>query len=563
MRIAFRNLARHRVKSLLTILAVCISVCLYIVADGWLTGMNIDSVRNIAVFEIGAAKLQSGAYYDKKDDLPMYESFRCWERYADGLDRAGYDSAPRFVFTGTVYSESASAPMMVIGCDPVSEERLLRYPAYMESGRYIKNGAFEVVLGAVTADRLGVGIPQRPSRMDLENLAASLAPEHREFVLGLYEAAASRRGGLYAPKEEEPRPGEERRVLKKNISDSDMDRYWKILENAGRMNIRISTVLDIKAAPEAVREERFDRELAPALNARELELFYQAYEFDELLKTWYLVSEDREVQDEVLAAMNRVSYPGAIRHVNQLISAVLAGVVNAPNPKNNNNTAWIPLDVLQDEAGLMLEGRVTELLVRKKNADDSRVPGKDESPQAIKAAFLKAGGVLEGDLDIFPWQGYVQDYLGASAGDNIPTRIMTGLLFLLSFLGIANTMLLAVLERTKELGMMRALGMTDGQLTGACMMEAGMTGLFGSLLGILAGCLINIPLVAYGLDFTAMAESVGGDMGYRVTGIFRSVWNIPVIAGSGVIATILASCAAFFPVRGVLRMPVTESLRFE
>ncbi|MDR1909354.1 MAG: ABC transporter permease, partial [Spirochaetaceae bacterium] len=66
-RIAFRNLARHKVKSSLTILAIGISVGLYILADGWLGGVNIDSLRNIASYEIGAAKMQTRVYFDKKD----------------------------------------------------------------------------------------------------------------------------------------------------------------------------------------------------------------------------------------------------------------------------------------------------------------------------------------------------------------------------------------------------------------------------------------------------------------------------------------------------------------
>jgi ABC-type antimicrobial peptide transport system permease subunit len=267
--------------------------------------------------------------------------------------------------------------------------------------------------------------------------------------------------------------------------------------------------------------------------------------------------------------MIRVDYAGAVRHVNQLISAVVVGVVNSPNPKTNNNTAWIPLDVLQDEAGLMLEGRVTELLVRAKNADDAKVPGADESPAAIEAAVAapaagtETGYTLPAELDIFPWQAYAQDYLAASAGDNVTTQAMIVILFILSFMGIANTMLLAILERTRETGMMRALGMTGGQLIGVYMTEAGMLGFFGSLIGMALGCLINIPMVKYGLDFTGLTESMGGDIGYRVTGVFRSAWNVPVIIGSGIAATVIAACTAFFPTRRALKMPVTESLRFD
>jgi ABC-type lipoprotein release transport system permease subunit len=564
--LALRNLARHKVKTVLTVAAVSVSVALYIAVDGWLTGMNIDSERNIANFEIGAAKLQTKAYYDRKDELPMYENFSGWEAGAAALDRAGYNSAPRFVFTGTIYSESASAPMAFIGCDPAAEARVLRYTDYMESGRYLRGGAFEIALGAVTADKLKTGVPQRPRADELEEILVNFPPGDRDFARSLYEKVSEKSGGLFAPKgtlSDISPPGEERRVLKKNIPPADLDRYWRLLADTGRMDVQISTVIDIKAAPASVRKEQFDVDLEPALSGEERELFYRAYRFDELTEAWYLVSDDQDLQDQVLAAMIRVDYAGAVRHVNQLISAVVAGVVNSPNPKTNTNLAWIPLDVLRDEAGLMLEGRVTELLIRAKDADDAKVPGAAERPAAIKAALAETGYALPPEMEVFSWKAYVEDYLGASGGDNISTRIMLIVLFILSFMGIANTMLLAILERTRETGMMRALGMTSGQLIGLYMMEAGMVGLLGSLTGIVLGCLVNIPMVKYGLDFTGMTESMGGDIGYRVTGIFRSAWNIPVIFGSGIIATILAACMAYFPTRRALKMPVTESLRFE
>jgi ABC-type lipoprotein release transport system permease subunit len=550
------------VKTTLTIAAVSISVGLYIAVDGWITGMNIDSLRNIANFEIGAAKLQTRAYHDKKDELPMYENFGDWERSASVLDEAGYDSAPRFVFTGTIHTEAASAPMEFIGCDPAAEARVLRYSQYIESGRFIRPGAFEIVLGAITADKLKVGIPQRPTADELTEILAGLPSGEWDFVRGLYEASPARNDSFFAPAGA-ARPGEERQTLKKNVPQQDLDRYWNLLAKTGRMNVRISTVIDIKAVPESVRKEKFDMDLAPVLNEEERELFNRAYEFDGLTRSWYLVSEDEVLETAVLAAMLRVDYTGAIRHVNQLVSAVVVGVVNSPNPKTNNNTAWIPLDVLQDEAGLMLEGRVTELLIRIKNADDAQIPGADESPETIRAALTETAYTLPPELDIFSWKAYVQDYIAASRGDNISSQVMIIVLFVLSFMGIANTMLLAILERTRETGMMRAMGMTSGQLIAVYMMEAGMVGFFGSLIGIALGCLINIPMVNYGIDFTAMTEATGGDIGYRVTGIFRSAWNIPVIIGAGIAATILASCMAFFPTRRALKMPITESLRFE
>jgi ABC-type lipoprotein release transport system permease subunit len=403
---------------------------MYIFVDGWLSGMNIESKRNIVSYEMGAAKLQTRAYIDKLDEKPMYENFDGWERYAAALDTAGYDSAPRFVFSGTLFSETGSAPVEFNAVDPGADASLLRYADWVEQGRYIRSGAFEIVLGAETAKKLHVGGP-----------------------------------------------------------DDNND-------------VRISTVIDVK--------------------------------------------------DE----------HGVVRHVYQIIDAIVIGTINSPNPKNNNNCAWIPLDVLQDDAGMMLDGHVTELLIRAKTADDSAIPGRFESPETIRAN-ITAMIPLPPELDIFGWETYSADYLAAAAGDNWTTRIMVIILFILSFLGIANTMLLAILERTKEIGMMRAQGMTDGQLILIYMIEAGMVGLFGALFGVIIGCLINIPMVKYGIDYSQAMNAMGGNMGYRVNGNFRSAWNIPVIIGSGLLAVLLSSVTAFFPTRHALEMPITESLRFE
>jgi ABC-type lipoprotein release transport system permease subunit len=426
-RIAFRGLSRRRVKTILTVASITVSVALYIFADGWLTGVNLDSIRGIVNYEIGAAKLQKREYFENKDELPMYENFDSWRVYADALERAGYDSAPRFVFTGILYTEEGFAPVVFNAVDPERDKRLLHYTEYIEDGTYIKSGAFEIVIGSL--------------------LAKKLIPED------------------------------------------------------GNRDIIISAVIDIKEG-------------------------------------------------------------GVIRHVNQVISAVITGVVNSPDPQVNY-TAFIPLDVLQDEAGLMLDGRVTELLIRKQNPGDGAIPGRDESPDAITAALEREIGAMPDELRVYSWRSYVEDYIAAAAGDSVSTRVMLAILFLLALLGIANTVLLAVLERAKEMGMMRSLGMTDGELILMMMLESGFMGLAGSIAGIIIGCLVNIPMVKYGIDFSAMTETMNGDIGYRINGAFRSVWNIPVIIGSGLAAAVLSACMAYIPTRRALNMPVTESLRFE
>lgn len=561
---AFRNLARHKVKTIITTTAVAVSVALYIFMDAWLTGMNLDSRRNIVAYETGAAKIQTKAYFAKKDELPMYENFAGWEAIAAALAAAGYDSAPRFVFSGTLHSRAGTAPIEFNAVDPEREGRVLRYTTYLEAGRFPRSGALEIAVGSLAADKLRVGIPRRPTRAEVEDeLAAAAASEDdAAFVRSLYgPPPAGKKEKPFAHVDQATAALEaEKLALKADASPAELERLWGILAASGRMDVRISTVIDIKAAPESVRKDKFEAELLPSLSGGALDLVKAAYEADPVTGDYRLAASDGKTVDAVLAALAAADYPGAVRHVNQLIDAVVVGVINSPNPKTNGNLAYIPLDALQDEAGLMLGGRVTELLVRKAGAKDSALPGKDESAAAVRAAL---GENLPADLGVRGWLDYVQDYIAASRGDNVSSRIMILFLFLLSFIGIANTMLMAILERTKETGMLRALGMTDGQVLLAYVLEAGLVGVIGSLVGIALGCAANVPMVAYGVDYSAMANELGGDFGYRIVAYFRSAWNPPVIALTGVVATLTSGAAAVLPTLRALKMPVTESLRFE
>jgi ABC-type lipoprotein release transport system permease subunit len=95
------------------------------------------------------------------------------------------------------------------------------------------------------------------------------------------------------------------------------------------------------------------------------------------------------------------------------------------------------------------------------------------------------------------------------------------------------------------------------------MLEAGFLGFIGSVLGIILGCIINYPMVEHGIDFSAMGDVLSDGLGFRTTAIFRSMWNVPVIIGTGIVATLLSSLMAFFPTKRAVKKPITESLRFE
>ena len=565
-KIAMRNLLRHKVKTILTSLAIMVSVAVYIFLNSWLGGMAIESRRNIINFEMGAAKLQTALYFEKKDLMPSYETFQNWELYSEVLAEEGYASAPRFVFNGNIVSSFTSVPVLIHGVDPVLEAETMRYVPYVDFGRWVESGNMEITLGHTVAERLQVGIPTRPLRQDLErliNIAANNTAE-ADFIRSLYEVAPTATD-IFSP-DLVHIEGNERMILKRDASQRDLDLYWDLIAATNRNHLRIDAMIDVKAVPERIRTHRWNNDLMPILPNEDRALVSAAYTYITHEDAYILTETDPLTLDLVLNAMLRSEYPWAVQHISQVIPVIVVGVINSPAPLPNGS-AFMPLDVLQDERGMMLGGAVTELVIRERGVPDSQLPGESESSLAISSALERGlsrrGMALPADLDVRTWDEYMEDYLGYEAIQTGAPQVLAFLLFILSFLGISNTILMAILERTKETGMMRALGMSDGQMIITYMLEAGFLGFIGSVLGIILGAAFNYPMVETGIDFSAMADTLSGGIGFRTTGIFRSVWNIPLMIGTGIVATLLASFMAFLPTRKAVKMPITSSLRFE
>ena len=141
------------------------------------------------------------------------------------------------------------------------------------------------------------------------------------------------------------------------------------------------------------------------------------------------------------------------------------------------------------------------------------------------------------------------------------SSILLILVFIIAAVGISNTMLMAVYERVREIGMMRAMGMKDGAIRTTFLFEAGGIGLIGAVIGVGLGVLVNWLMVTRGIDMSALMGQM--DIGYRVTGVFRSAWHPQAIVGRFVFGVIAAMLFSIIPSSRALKMEITDCLRYE
>jgi len=130
---------------------------------------------------------------------------------------------------------------------------------------------------------------------------------------------------------------------------------------------------------------------------------------------------------------------------------------------------------------------------------------------------------------------------------------MGSVLLVVVFLSTANTTLMSVTERTREIGTLRALGARPGRITSGFVLEGALLGLASSLAGTLLSLLITAAINAAGIE---MPPPPGSAKGFVI-----SVQVIPAAYLAAAAAMVAAlALASFFPARRAARAPIVDSL---
>jgi ABC-type lipoprotein release transport system permease subunit len=228
----------------------------------------------------------------------------------------------------------------------------------------------------------------------------------------------------------------------------------------------------------------------------------------------------------------------------------IVGIVNCPNPNVNRTLLMVPIDTIGDY--LAMDGAATEInIALPETAEIAEEVGR------IQKLLDPSGN----NLLVVSWDELARDYVALAEAKRGGTGMILFLVFIIAAVGISNTMLMAIYERIRELGMMRALGMNDRSIQLAFMIEAGGIGLIGSTIGVLLGIAINFYMVNVGIDFGLLMRDM--DMGYRIQSSFRGTWSPSTIITAFFFGSILSMLVAWIPTRRALKMDIPSCLRHQ
>jgi len=174
-----------------------------------------------------------------------------------------------------------------------------------------------------------------------------------------------------------------------------------------------------------------------------------------------------------------------------------------------------------------------------------------------KAVLTSLQAELPG-VEVDSWQTLKPEIRETMDTKQVFTGVMGLVVVLIASIGILNLMMMAVFERTREMGVLAALGMKGGQIMGLFLLEGTLIGVVGAVIGCILGSLLLglVGQVGIDLSFASGMGEIGALMGDR---LYPSVTLTGVIS-RGVVVALIATLASLYPAWQASRKEPAETL---
>ncbi len=224
----------------------------------------------------------------------------------------------------------------------------------------------------------------------------------------------------------------------------------------------------------------------------------------------------------------------------------VVGIFDSGSIDMDRSFAEVPLDYFEET--FAMEGHGNSIAVS--------VDGLDQIPAARSA--LEDLVKDRPGLAVLDWVALHPGLQQAIRADFSSAWFMYGVLIVLVAFSVLNTQLMSVLERTREFGVITALGIRPGRLASLVMLETALMSVIGLAIGVLLGALVALYFHANGFSYPGMAEVA--ERFNLPESVYPSVSAVSMLLGPAVVF-VFCLLASIYPALRLYRLRPVEAMR--
>lgn len=247
-----------------------------------------------------------------------------------------------------------------------------------------------------------------------------------------------------------------------------------------------------------------------------------------------------------IALGDRISLAGRAPHEQMRTRTMtVVGIYEIGSAEIEKSNVYITLgeaQVLYD-----LPGQVTEVVISLRTVGDEAA-----TVEALRAA-------LPG-VEVSSWQELNPAMLTTYAMGEQVISIFGVIVLMIAGIGILNLMLMAVFERTREIGLLGAIGMKRRQILGLFVLEGTLIGVLGAVIGALLGAIIVLALGQKGWDLGAANEA--GQATALMGSVLYPVLEAGPLVTRMVTVLVISALASLYPAWRAANSQPAEALHY-
>jgi ABC-type lipoprotein release transport system permease subunit len=221
------------------------------------------------------------------------------------------------------------------------------------------------------------------------------------------------------------------------------------------------------------------------------------------------------------------------------------GIYDVGIPTIEKGTAYISLGEAQSLFNLRDQSTEVQITLKKVGRES-----------AVVAALTP---MLPG-YEVESWEKNYPELGTAINRKSIVMDIFSVIIVMIAGIGILNLLMMAVYERTREIGLLGAMGLKPRQIATTFVLEGALIGIVGVVVGVAMGLAVNLSLGKVGMDYSQFAgvteymALISGRV-YPTLGVSKLLWRAGVVAG-------IAALAALIPALIASRREPSEALHY-